>query len=91
MSDVTQAEITRVVRSKMKDNAAIITANAHAIQASSGELIAACKGTSMEEMAEALRKIVEAAIGCRARLQYMRGCWSVLKELRREDIHEGLD
>lgn len=84
MSAVTQAEITRVVRSKMRDNAAIITANAHTIQQSSESLIAACKSTSMEEMADALRQIVEAAIGCRARLQYMRGCWAVLKELRHE-------
>lgn len=94
---LSHSDVTRIVRGKMKDNAATIIANAHAIREQADYLLEACKTNSIEEMSDCLRKIVDAAIGGRSRLMFMRGAWSVHVALRNgiprdeDEGHERLD
>lgn len=75
-------EIDRVVRAKMDYNSNIILENLNIIEESIKTLRTATKEMSMDQMNVSLRAIVDSAIGCRSRLQFMRGCWAMYKDLK---------
>ncbi len=86
--DVT-AELKRVARAKLDHNNRIIDDNVKLIEAALIRLRPAIASTDMDSMDEELSKIVGSVIGCRSRIQYMRGVWSMYKDAVQINEQEG--
>lgn len=79
------ADCHRLVREKLVKNAKIIEENVDIIEKQIAILKAAMATISMDEMSEALRIIVDNGVGCRARLQFMRGAWAMYRSVKDEE------
>ena len=74
----------QIYRGKMDYNCDLMLEGSKTIAAATERLQAAIHSGVMDDMNSELKLIVDAAIGCRSRLQFMRGVWSVIKDLKME-------
>lgn len=82
MSSKSEARIGGLAAEKMNANGAIILENVDKIEVAIRDLRAAASAGHMDDMSDALRTIVDCAIGCRSRLQFMRGVWALYRDYR---------
>jgi hypothetical protein len=72
-----QPELRRVANGKVTHNLDIIRGNAEAIRNSLADLEKGLHSEHYETISKALKRITENAIGCRSRLQFIRGVLSL--------------
>ena len=81
VNSLSQEDVQRLLRSKMDYNSQIIMSASEQIMKATQLLQEATKIQSMERMHNALKEIVDSSVSCRSRLQFMRGSWSIYKDL----------
>jgi hypothetical protein len=67
------AVVNEIASKKLRFNSRLILENAATIKRRVNDLIDSAENMHMDEISDHLKAITDAAIGCRSRLQFMRG------------------
>lgn len=89
---ITDDDLFKTTKGKLDYNAQIIMSTIDKMEAEIKELKSATQIQSMDKMNMHLKAIVDSSVGCRSRLQFMRGVWSLYKDLKPKaavTLHEG--
>jgi hypothetical protein len=79
---ITDDDLFKLTKGKLDYNAQIIMSTIDKMEAEIKELKTATQIQSMDKMNLHLKAIVDSSVGCRSRLQFMRGVWSYYKDLK---------
>lgn len=89
---ITDDDLFKLTKGKLDYNAQIIMSTIDKMETEIKELKTATQIQSMDKMNLHLKAIVDSSVGCRSRLQFMRGVWSYYKDLKPKasvTLHEG--
>jgi len=79
---ITDDDLFKLTKGKLDYNSQIIMSAIEKMEADIKELKSATQIQSMDKMNLHLKSIVDSSVGCRSRLQFMRGVWSYYKDLK---------
>lgn len=85
LSPKTQQEVSECVREKMTSNFADMKIRIEPMRDALRKFEQAVNDRSLDGMHHSLADLSNTSLNCRARLQYMRGIWAVLRNVRDKD------
>ena len=85
LSPKTQQEVSDCVREKVARNFADMKSRIQPMREALDKFEKAVSERSMNDIHHSLTDLSNTSLNCRARLQYMRGIWAVLKGVRDHD------